>query len=107
MRAALIATMCLLSTPALAEVVFDYENFQVTETGAAELVLKFTNTGLEMATFAKAECAFLDERRRAITVNPVIAKNVSPGGTGYAKTFGPRDPRVKHAECRMVDVDYK
>lgn len=107
MRAALVATMCILSPPAFAEVIFEYENFQMTRTGAAELVLKFTNTGLETATFAKAECAFLDEKRKAITVNPVIAQNLSPGGTGYAKTFGPKDRRIKHAECRIVDVDYR
>lgn len=92
------------STPANAgQVDFEYENFRMTGTGAAEVVLKFINKTGEHKKYVIAECAVLDADYKAISVITVAAKNVPAGGIAYAKNYGPQDTRTEHVSCRVVD----
>jgi len=86
-------------------ITMEYENFSMTQTGAAEIVLKITNIGTTEATFVKAECALLGADQKALTTVSVIAQNIPAGGHGYAHNFGQPGIPVKHADCRVVTVD--
>lgn len=103
---AAFAAIFAASSVSAAEIDFEYENFQMTRTGAAELVLKFRNNTQKTAAFIAADCAFLGEDGMALTTNPVIVQNVSPLAHAYGKTYGPQDARVKKADCRLRTVDY-
>lgn len=96
--------LAFLATTAAASaggVTFEYENFEVTRTGRAELVLKFTNGTGAALDYAVARCALLDINGKAITTLSVIATNVPTGGTAYASNFGPPDSRIRQADCRI------
>lgn len=99
---ALLIAATPIASASAGELEFSYENFQMTQTGAAELVLKFiNNTGVHL-DYAVAECALLGADNKAITTMSVIATDIPAGGTAYSKNFGPRDSRVKHVDCRIV-----
>lgn len=102
-----LALLAMAASPASADALLqmDYENFYKTQTGAAEIVLKFTNNGATSVSFVKADCALLGADGKALTVVMVIAQNIAPGAHAYAKNTGGRDLPVKQADCRVVAVD--
>ena len=102
MRAILALLIATTANVACAgELEFSYESFQMTQTGAAELVIKFTNRTGAHLDYAVARCALLDADNKAITTMPVIARDMPVGTIAYAKNYGPRDSRVKHVNCRI------
>jgi len=80
---------------------FEYESFHKTQTGAVEIVLKFTNNTDENLRAVFADCALLDKDHKAVTVIRVAAENIEPGGVAYGNNFGPRIDGIEHAECRV------
>lgn len=86
---------------------FEYESFSRTQTGAAELVLKFHNNSDKTITFIAAECGLLGDNGKALTTLSVNAENIAPGDFAYAKNYGPQGLPVKKADCRIRDVEYK
>jgi len=89
-----------------AEVDAVVENFERTSTGAAEVVMKFTNNTNRSVTYAGANCALLDKDGRALTSVDIVSQNIVPGGRGFGRAYGPQDPRVDKAECRLTGVDF-
>lgn len=82
-----------------------YENFYRTQTGAVEIVLRFTNNTHKTLSIIAAQCALLGKNKKALTVIPVIVQNVRPGQSAFGNNFGPRHLQVEHAECRILDYD--
>jgi hypothetical protein len=97
----ILAFLATTVAAAAGDVTFEYENFEVTQTGRAELVLKFINGTGSALDYAVARCALLDVNGRAITTLSVIATNVPNGGIAYASNFGPPDKRIRQADCRI------
>jgi hypothetical protein len=92
--------MCASATAG--SLTFDYENFQRTPNGAAEIVLKFTNGTDRTIKYVGADCALLDKDGKAITVIPVMVDSIGPGETAYAHNYGPpHDTRIAKADCRL------
>lgn len=98
------AALALASVSAHAEVEFGYENFQRTRTGAAEIVLKFTNGTQRHIDSVAADCALLSSENRAITTIVVTAQNIPPNDYAYGKNYGPQDDRIERADCRIRSV---
>ncbi len=86
---------------------FEYESFRRTETGAAELVLKFHNKSDKMITYIGANCGLLGGDGKALTTISVNAQNIAPGDFAYAKNYGPQGLTVNKADCRIRAVDYE
>lgn len=99
---------CLLfgSASQAAEVEALVENFERTSTGAAEVVMRFTNNTNRSVAYAGANCALLDKNGRALTTVSIVAQNIAPKARGFGKAYGPQDPRVEKAECRLTGVDF-
>lgn len=98
------AILALLITTVAAnagDLEFTYENFQMTQTGSVEVVLKFTNNTGTHLDYAAADCALLDKTGRALTTMAVIATDVPNGSVAYAHNYGPRDRRVDKVLCRL------
>lgn len=101
----LFAALLMASAASAAEVEVQIENFERTSTGAAEIVVKFTNQSARSVQFVAASCGLLDKTERAITTVDVIAQNIPPGIRAFGKAYGPEDDRIAKAECRLRDFD--
>lgn len=99
----LLALLAMITQATAGAVEFEYEKFQMTSTGRAEIILKFTNNTGEYRKYVTAECAILDSDNSAISVVAVAVKGVPDGGVAYGKGYGPRDARAEHLSCRIDD----
>lgn len=101
MRTMLALLAMTVTANAGGDVTFDYESFHMTQTGAAEVVLKFTNTTGADVEYAIADCALLDADGKAVTVIAVATTDIQAGGFAYANNFGPRQAGIKQVACRI------
>lgn len=79
-----------------------YENFYLdARTGRAKIIIKITNNTADSLRTVIAECAFLNNERRALDTATLIASNVAAGQSAYANAWSARISGIEHAECRV------